>query len=100
MIGGKFVSFTIMNNEDPDMNSMITTFKTAVGETASQILRKHGHEKIPWITADIPDLCNKRRELRKIRFEHEGPEEYSEVINSIKKSSQKKGDNLARRKER
>ena len=30
MIGEKFAPLTIMNNEDTDMESMITTFKTAV----------------------------------------------------------------------
>ena len=40
-IGGKFASLTIMNNEDADMDSMITTLNTAVIETASEILSKH-----------------------------------------------------------
>ena len=44
MIGGKFASLTIMNNEDTDMDSKITTFNTAVTETASEILGKH-HQK-------------------------------------------------------
>ena len=35
MIGGKFAPFTIMNNEDADMDSMISTLNTAVTETAS-----------------------------------------------------------------
>ena len=34
MIGRKFVPLTIMNNEDTDLDSMITTFNTAVTETA------------------------------------------------------------------
>ena len=41
IIGGKFVPLTIMNNEDTDMDSMITTFNTAVSETAREILGKH-----------------------------------------------------------
>ena len=40
MIGGRFASLTIMNNEETDMDSMITTFNTAVTETASEILGK------------------------------------------------------------
>ena len=38
MIGGKFSPLTIMNNEDTDMDSVITTFNTAVTETANDIL--------------------------------------------------------------
>ena len=34
MIGGRFAPLTIMSNEDTDIDSMITTFNTAVTETA------------------------------------------------------------------
>ena len=71
MIGGKFAPLTIMNNEDTDLDSMITTFNTAVTETASEILGKHRQKKKPWVNAEILDLCDKRRELRKKRFEPE-----------------------------
>ena len=33
MIGGRFAPLTIMSNEDININSMITTFSTAVTET-------------------------------------------------------------------
>ena len=69
MIGGKFAPLTIMNNEDTYIDSMITTFNTAATETASEILGKHRQKKKPWITAEILDLCDKRRELKKNRFE-------------------------------
>ena len=41
IIGGRFEPFTIMSNEDTYIDSMITTFNTAVTETASEILGKH-----------------------------------------------------------
>ena len=68
--------------------SMITTFNTAVTEAASEILGKHQKKK-PWITAEILDLCDKRRELRKTRFEPEGSEKYKEVNNNIKRCMKK-----------
>ena len=34
MIGGRFAPLTIMSNDDADIDSMITTFNTAVTETA------------------------------------------------------------------
>ena len=40
MIGGRFAPLTIMSNEGTDIDSMITTFNTAVTETAS---KKHEH---------------------------------------------------------
>ena len=73
-----------MNNEDTDLDSMITTFNTAVIETASEIPGKHQKKKT-WVTAEILDLCDKRRELRKKRFEPEGSEKYKEVNNNIKR---------------
>ena len=41
MISGKFAPITIMNNKDTDIDSMITTFNTALTEIASEILGKH-----------------------------------------------------------
>ena len=45
MIGGKSAPLTIMNIEDTDMDSMITTYNTATTETASVILGKHRQKK-------------------------------------------------------
>ena len=91
MIGGRFAPLTITRNEGTDIDSMITTFNTAVTETASEILGRHHQKKKPWITAEILDLCDKRRELRKNRFEpeNEGSEKYKEVNNNIKRCVKK-----------
>ena len=40
MIGREFAPLTIMNNEDADMDSLITTFNATVTETAGEILGK------------------------------------------------------------
>ena len=45
MIGGKFAPLTIMDSEDTNLDSMITTFNTAVIETASEIFGKHRQKK-------------------------------------------------------
>ena len=47
MIGGRFAPLTIMSNADTDIDSMITTFNTAMTETASEILGKHRQKKKP-----------------------------------------------------
>ena len=81
----------MQNNEDTDMGSIITTLNTAVTETASDILGKNRQKKkIPWVTAEILDLCDKRRELRNKRFEPEGSEKCKEVKNNIKRCMEKK----------
>ena len=91
MIGGKFAPLTIMNNKDTDLDLMITTFNTAVTETAIEILGRHRQKKKLWVTAEILDLCNRRRTLRrkKKRFEPEGSEKYREVNNNIKRCMKK-----------
>ena len=72
---------------------MITTFNTAVTETASEILGKHHQKTKPWVTAEILDLCDKRRELRKKRFEPEGSDKYKEENNNIKRCMKKAKEN-------
>ena len=49
-----------MNNEDAGKDLMITTFNTAVTETASEILGKHCQTRKPWVTAEILDLYDKK----------------------------------------
>ena len=93
MIDGKFAPLTIMSNEDTDIDSMITTFNATVTETASGILGKHRQKKKPWVTAEILDLCDRRRKLRKKRFEPGGSEKYKEVDNNIKKGTKKAKEN-------
>ena len=70
-------------------DSMITTFNTAVTETASEILGKHCQKKKPWVTAEILDLCNKRRKLTKKRFKPEGSEKNWEVNNNVNRCMKK-----------
>ena len=97
MISGRFAPLTIMSNEDIDIDSMVTTFNTAVTETASEILCKHRQKKKPWITAEILDLCDKRRELRKKRFEPEGSENYKEIARQHQEVHEKGYRKLDRR---
>ena len=75
------------------MDSMVTTFNTAVTETASEILCKHRQKKKTWVTAETLNLCDKRRELRKKRFEPEVSDKYKEVNNNIKRCTKKAKEN-------
>ena len=47
-IGGKFAPLTGLKVEDMDINTMITTYNTAVTDTASKILGKGRHRKSRW----------------------------------------------------
>ena len=55
--------------------------------------KKKEKKKKNWINAEILDLCKKRRELRKKRFEPEGSEKYKEDNNNIKKCMKKAKEN-------
>ena len=89
MIGGKFAPLTIMNGDDTDMDTMITSFSTAVSEAECEILGKHRQKKIPWVTAKNLVLFEKRRELRKKRIEPEGSEKYTAVNKNINRCMKK-----------
>ena len=93
MLRGKFAPLSTMNNEDTSMDSVVTTFNIAVTDTASEIIGKHRQKKKHWVTAEILDLWDKWRELRKKRYELEGSEKYKEVNNNVKRCMKKAREN-------
>ena len=94
MIGGKFAPLTNMNNEDADMDSIITTLNTAVTETASEILAKHRQKKKTWVSAEILVCATKGESWE--RNDSEGSEKYKEVDNNIKRCMKKAKENWIR----
>ena len=88
-IGGRFAPLTGLSDEDMDMDTMITTYDTAVTDAASEILGKERHRKKPWVTKDVLDLCDERRDLKKKRYEAEGAKEYREANRRIQKAVEK-----------
>ncbi|KAK2160515.1 hypothetical protein NP493_1640g00033 [Ridgeia piscesae] len=89
MIGGKFAALTILDADGTDMDTLINTFNTAVTNTASESLGKHRPVKKPWVTADLLDLCDKRRELKKKKKDAEGVRQYRAANQEIKKGMKK-----------
>ena len=85
-IGGKFAPFIGLSDEDMDMDTMITAYNTAVTDAASEILGKESRRKRPWVTKDVLDLFDKRRDLEKKRDESEGAKEYREANMRIHKA--------------
>ena len=65
--GEKFAPLIRLRDEDIDINTMITTYNTAVTDAASEILGKERRRKKPWVTKDVLDLCDERRDLKKKR---------------------------------
>ena len=75
------------------MNLLTNAFNKIVKDTASEILGKHCRTKKPWVTADILDLCDKRRELKLRKCDPEGAAKYREVNNKIKLNMRRPTDN-------
>ena len=71
-IGGKFAPLIGLSDEDMDIDTMITTYNTAVTSAASEMLGKEPRRKKPWVTKDVLDLCVERRDLKKKRYKAVG----------------------------
>ena len=54
-----------------DINTMITTYNTAVTDAASGIHVKGRSRKKPRVTRDVLNLCDERRDLKKKRYKAE-----------------------------
>ena len=79
-IGGKFAPLIGLSDEDMGIDTMVTTYNSAVTEAASEI---------PWVTKDVLDLCDERRDSKKKRYEAEGAKEYREANRRIQKAVKK-----------
>ena len=88
-IGGKFAPLIGLSDEDMGIDTMITTYNTAVTDAASEILGKERRRKKPWVTKDVLDLCDERRDLKKKRYEAEGAKEYRKANRRIQKAVKK-----------
>ena len=67
-------------DEDADLDSMVTHFNKAVTDTAAELLGK----RKPWVTPEILDLCDQRRDLKKKRGESEEAKDYREIKREIR----------------
>ena len=55
-------------------------------DAASVTLVQERRRKKPWVTKDVLDLCDERRDLKKKRYEAEGAKEYREANRRIQKA--------------
>ena len=93
-MGGKFASLIGLRDEELDIDTMITTYNTAVTDSASEILGKKRRRK-PLVTRDVLDLCDERRDLKKKQYEAEGEKENRDANKRTQKAVKKaKEDNI------
>ena len=63
---------------------MVTHFNKAVTDTTAELLGKQRRKRKPWVTSEIFDLCDNRRDLKKKRGEPEGAKYYREIKRKIR----------------
>ena len=83
-IDGRFATLAKLVDEDADLDSMVTHFNKAVTDTAVEFLGKQRGKREPWVTPEILDLCDQRRDLKKKRGEPEGDKDYREIERKIR----------------
>ena len=66
-ICGRFAPLATLVDEDSDPDSMATHFNRAVTDTAAGLLGKQRWRRKHWVTPEILDLCDQRRDLKKTR---------------------------------
>ena len=84
IIGDSFPPLATLVDEDADLESMVTHFNKAVTDTAAEHLGKQRRKRKPWVTPEILDLCDRRRNLKKKRSEPEEAKDYREVKRKIR----------------
>ena len=83
-IGGRFVPLVTLVDEYADLDSTVTHFNKAVTNTAAALLGKQRRKRKPWVTPDILDFCDHRRDLKKKKGEPEGAKDYREMKRKIR----------------
>ena len=68
-IAGRFGPLSTLVDEDADLDSMVTHFNKAVTDRAAELLGKQRRKRKPWVTSEILDLCDHRRDLKKKKGE-------------------------------
>ena len=72
-----------------DIDTMFTIYNTTVTDIASEILGQEHCRKKPWVTRDVIDLCDERRDLERRQYEAGGANEYKEANKRIQKAVKK-----------
>ena len=63
-IGGRFAPLATLV---ADLDSVVTHFNKAVTDTADERYGKQRRKRKPWVTPEVLDLCDQRRDLKKKR---------------------------------
>ena len=79
----------LLDEDAEDAESLTTKFNSVVSEAAQEVLGKQCRKIKRWITDDILVLCDRRRELKKVKNSVWGAEEYRETSKKIRREMKK-----------
>ena len=86
-LGGRFA---VLDFVKEDIDSVTDKFNNAIQETASEILGKERKKIKPWVTDEILDLCDKRRDLKPQRhINEENRKAYNDANKKVRKETKK-----------
>ena len=88
-IEGKFAPLLVLDNQDTEVDTLIHSFNTAMTETSNHIIGKQRPTKKPWVTDDILNLCDKRRELKQKKNTDKGAQLHREANQQVKKKKKR-----------
>ena len=71
-VGGRFAPLATLVDKDAYLDFMFTHFNKAVTDTAAELLGKQRRKRKPWVTPEVLDLCDQRRDLKKKRRDRRG----------------------------
>ena len=83
-IGGRCAPFAMLVDEDDELDSMVNHFNKTITDTAVELFGKQRRKRKPWVTPEILDLCDQRRDLKKKTGEPEGAKDYREIKRNIR----------------
>ncbi|XP_071500074.1 uncharacterized protein [Diadema antillarum] len=82
-VGGKFAVLSVLDN---DIDTLAGNIKEVLLTTADEVLGKQQKRSKPWVTTEVLDLCDKRRELRHAKHtSHEARIQYREMNREVRK---------------
>ena len=82
-IGGKFAPLLAL--EDNSVGTLTTQFNEVLAEAANETLGKIRRKSQAWVTDEILEMCDKRRDLKKSKNTPTGAVDYRKVNKSIRK---------------
>ena len=82
-VGGKFAALCVLDN---DVDTLANSLKQMLLSTAEEVLWRQRKKILPWVTNEVVDLCDQRRQLRQEKYiSTEAGLEYGKVNREVRK---------------